>query len=90
MALPSRRPSLPLFSPFPSGCTTTAVTVEATFPERPIVERLPLAVAVVYDAASKTTPLPKAFPSGAIGRLTLAQPRSPFSAPCYRPSLKRR
>jgi hypothetical protein len=27
------------------------VTVEATFPERPVVEQLPLKVAVVYDEA---------------------------------------
>lgn len=47
---------------FLSGCTTTAVTVEATFPERPIVERLPIAVAVVYDEAFQSYTLAESIP----------------------------
>ena len=44
------------------GCTTTAVTVEATFPERPVVEQLPLAVAVVYDEAFQRYALAESIP----------------------------
>lgn len=44
------------------GCTTTAVTVEATFPERPVVQRLPLAVAVVYDEAFRSYTLAESIP----------------------------
>ena len=44
------------------GCTTTAVTVEATFPERPVVERLPLEVAVVYDDAFQSYTLSESIP----------------------------
>ena len=44
------------------GCTTTAVTVEATFPERPVVEQLPLKVAVVYDEAFQSYTLSESIP----------------------------
>jgi hypothetical protein len=44
------------------GCTTTAVTVEATFPERPVIEQLPLEVAVVYDDAFQRYTLSESIP----------------------------
>ncbi|MBL6718787.1 MAG: hypothetical protein ISQ02_09060 [Pseudomonadales bacterium] len=44
------------------GCTTTAVTVEATFPERPVVEQLPLEVAVVFDEAFQSYTLSESIP----------------------------
>jgi len=44
------------------GCTTTAVTVEATFPERPVVQQLPLKVAVVYDEAFQRYTLSESIP----------------------------
>jgi len=44
------------------GCTTTAVTVEATFPERPVVEQLPLEVAVVYEDAFQRYTLSESIP----------------------------
>lgn len=44
------------------GCTTTAVTVEATFPERPVVQKLPLSVAAIYDDAFKSYTLSESIP----------------------------
>jgi len=44
------------------GCTTTAVTVEATFPDRPVVQQLPLKVAVVYDEAFQRYTLSESIP----------------------------
>jgi hypothetical protein len=44
------------------GCTTTAVTVEATFPERPVVQQLPVAVAVVYDDDFQSYTLAESIP----------------------------
>ena len=55
------------------------MTVEATFPERPIVERLPLAVAVVYDEAFQSYTLAESIQRG-IGRLTWRSPGRPFRA----------
>lgn len=45
-----------------AGCTTTAVTVEATFPERPVVQQLPLAVSVVYTDAFRNYTLKESIP----------------------------
>ncbi len=45
-----------------AGCTTTAVTVEATFPERPVVEQLPMTVAVVYSDAFRNYTLKESIP----------------------------